>query len=254
MTETLRSQDKLRAALVLMATIGMIAFNWLAATGAINGVKPNVISDKYPTLITPSNYAFSIWSLIYVGLIAFSIFQLLPSKISRFNRVRSIYIFSCVLNCVWVYLFQYEQIATAFVVILLLLGALTLLSIKLNGCSTLAEIWLMQAPIGLYFGWVMVAAVVNFMATLTYIQVRMSPSTATLLGSALMLFAAVTAVLVRVKLWNFFYPLPIAWALTAIAIRQGGNTMIVAAAAVGVVICLVTTGSFVSNLRDSTSE
>ena len=53
---------------------------------------------------------------------------------------------------------------------------------------------------------------------------------------------------------NFFYPLAIAWGLTAIAVKQSGQTAIVVAAAVGVIVCLVTTGSVVTRLKDASSE
>ena len=72
MTEQPTFTDKFRAALVLAATLGTIAFNWLAAVGRIGGVTPDEVSAKFPTPITPAGYAFSIWSLIYVGLLVFS--------------------------------------------------------------------------------------------------------------------------------------------------------------------------------------
>lgn len=112
----------------------------------------------------------------------------------------------------------------------------------------------MQAPLGIYFGWVTAATLVNFMVLLAYRGVDLSPLSGKVLASLLIVIATACAVLVRVKWWNFFYPLAVAWALTAIAVNQSGNTPIVVAAAFGVVICFVTTGSFVVNLKDSTSE
>lgn len=244
--------DRFRAILVLTATLGTVAFNWLAATGNISGVTPYVISDRYPTILTPADYAFSIWSLIYLGLIAFSVFQLFPANFVRFRPIRSLYILSCVFNCAWIYFFHHDQIGVCMAVILLLWATLLLIKINLAGCATMAETWLMQAPFGIYFGWVTAAALVNFMVFLKYLD---SPAaSSSVLGSALILVAAGCAIVVRLKLWNFFYPLAIAWALTAIAVKQSGNTAIVAFAALGVVVCLVTTGSFVVLLRDSTSE
>jgi hypothetical protein len=74
------------------------------------------------------------------------------------------------------------------------------------------------------------------------------------LGAAMIVLAAVFAVLVRLKLRNFFYPLAVGWGVTAIAVKQSGNTTIVVAAALALVVCLITTGSFVVNLGDSRSE
>ena len=58
---------------VIAATI---AFNAIASTGGINGNTVGGISDKYDTLFTPAGYAFAIWGIIYLALIAFAIFQL----------------------------------------------------------------------------------------------------------------------------------------------------------------------------------
>jgi hypothetical protein len=246
------SQDRLRALLVLIATIATIIFNGLAGAGYINGVTPEVVSNKYPTALTPAGYAFSIWSLIYLGLLAFSVYQLLPTNLQRFRPVRSLYILSCLLNCAWIYFFHYDQIGICLGLILLLLATLLVINIKLGGCGTVAETWLSQAPFGLYFGWVTAASLLNLMVFFKYLD---SPAaSSSILASALIVLAAACAVVVRIKLMNFFFPLAIGWAATAIAIKQSGDTAIVVSAALAVVVCLITTGSFVVNLRDSTSE
>ena len=114
--------EKIRQVLVIIATIGTIIFNWLAATGVLGGVATNVISDKYPTNITPAGYAFAIWSLIYLGLIVFSIYQALPKNAERFRSLRTVYILSCVFNCAWLYFWHQEAILVCLGVITLLLG------------------------------------------------------------------------------------------------------------------------------------
>ena len=75
MSEKGAENEAFRSILVLVATIGMIVFNWLAAVGRVSGVTPDVISAKYPTMITPAGYGFAIWNLIYLGMIAFSIYR-----------------------------------------------------------------------------------------------------------------------------------------------------------------------------------
>ncbi|HKP69512.1 MAG TPA: hypothetical protein VJV05_09525, partial [Pyrinomonadaceae bacterium] len=101
MNNSTTGTDTMRSFLVLAATIGVLVFNWLAATGRLGGTDTEAISAKYQTLVTPGGYAFSIWSLIYVGLLAFSVYQLLPSNVSRFRPVRTLYILTCALNCAW---------------------------------------------------------------------------------------------------------------------------------------------------------
>src|SRR5215217_6321107 len=98
-----KSTSNLRSVLVLIATFGTIGLNWMAATGNINETTPKMTSDKNLSIITPADYAFSIWSLIYAGLVAFSIYQLSTSNANRFEKIRIPYILSCVLNCAWIY-------------------------------------------------------------------------------------------------------------------------------------------------------
>lgn len=249
-----RNLDKFRAILVVFATIATVIFNSLAAAGYVNNVTPGDISSRYPTVVTPAGYAFSIWSLIYLGLIAFSIFQILPSQVERVRRIRTLFIASCLLNCAWIYFWHAGQIAVCFVIILLLLVTLILTLVKLKGCATISETWFVQAPFGIYAGWVTVASMANLAIMLAFLEVEFSRLAEVGLAVTLILIAGLAAVIVRLKLQNFFYPLAVAWAVTAIAVKQSGNTAIVVAAAASVVTCLITAGSFVVNLRDSTSE
>jgi hypothetical protein len=240
----------MRSFLVLAATIGVIAFNWLAATGRL-GTDTAEISAKYPTLVTPAGYAFSIWSLIYVGLIAFSIYQLLQANLARFRAVRSFYIFSCALNCAWLYFWHRDQIIICFVIILALAATLVLISRQLRDSESLRDTWFAKEPFGLYFGWVTAAAFVNFAIMLKFLRVDLSPTAGTFMAVSLILLVAAIAILVRYKLKTSLYPLAVAWALTAIAVKQSGQTLIVTAAAFGVIACLIASMSFVMNLRSS---
>lgn len=251
MIENASATDKLRAVLVLVATIGTIAFNWLAAVGYVGGVTPEVISNNYPTLITPAGYAFAIWGLIYLGLAAFSIYQLFPANIGRFREIRSLYIMSCALNCAWIFFWHGNQIAVCLAVIAALLFTLLNINIKLRDAESMGDTWAAKVPFGIYFGWVTAATLVNFAVLLKYLNVQMSPTAATAAAVVLILSAAAMGVFVRIKLSNYVYPLAIAWALTAIAVKQSGQTLIVVASAVGVIACLIACLSFVLNLPSS---
>lgn len=232
----------LKQILVIVATFGVIATNYFAAQGYINDVTPEVISEKYPTFITPSGYAFAIWSLIYLGLIAFSIYQALPSQTenSRFKSIRSLYIANCAANCLWIYLWHYDQILAALGMMFILLGTLVLINVNLRNAETFAETWLARIPFSLYFGWVTVATILNFTIALVFLGVNTTEATAVILSAVLVVVAVILGILVRFKLGIFAYPLAIAWALTAIAVKQSGKTAIVVCAAFGVIALLVT--------------
>ena len=252
MENVVTGTDRMRSFLVLAATIGVILFNWLATTGRL-GSDTALISAKYTTLVTPAAYAFSIWTLIYLGLAAFSIYQLLPANLSRFRAVRSFYIFSCALNCAWLYFWHREQVVICFVIIFALCSTLFVICYQLRGPGSVRDTWIISGPFGLYFGWVTSAMLVNFAIMLKFLNVAVSASAETALAIILVLFAAALAVFMRVKLTNYFYPLAVVWALTAIAVKQSGQTLIVSAAAFGVIACLIASLSFVMNLNSSES-
>jgi hypothetical protein len=254
MDETPNAQDRMRSILVIVATIATIVFNGLAATGYVNGITPAAISAKYPTVLTPAGYAFSIWSLIYLGLLAFSVYQALPANLARYRPVRSLYILSCLLNCTWIYFWHREQIGICLAVIAALCGTLIFIRCRLTSFNGKGDTWLTKAPFGIYAGWVTAATTVNLLVLLTYLNVSMSGAVENLVGITLIAIATGAAVFARATLRDYFFPLSVAWALTAIAIKQSGNTAIVVATAIGVVICIVAAGTVVVNLKDSSSE
>lgn len=240
--------DRLRSYLVLAATAGTIIFNWLAAVGRVGGTTPAEISAKYPTVVTPAGYAFTIWSLIYVGLVAFSIYQFLPRNLARYRALRSLYIFSCALNCAWIFFWHSEQIAICLAIIAGLWVTLLFICIRVRNSESTGEYWAVRAPFGLYFGWVTAATLVNFAVLLVYLQAVPSTGTAVVIGTVLVLLAAAIGVAERIKLADYFFPLAVAWALGAIAVAQGVHTLVVAACAVGVIACLIAAASFVVTL------
>ena len=253
MTTQVNSQDRMRSILVMVATIATIAFNGLSATGYVNGVTPEVISNKYPTVLTPAGYAFTIWSVIYIGMLAFSVYQMLLNNLARFRVVRSLYIVSCLLNCAWIYFWHRDQIAICLVLIFALLVSLIGLLILFRSPGSDVGPLFTKTPFGIYAGWVTAAALVNFAIFLKYMGVSFSASVWNVLGVTFLTLAAGLAVVMRLKLKNYLYALAIAWAATAIAVKQSGNTAIVVAASICVIICLVMAVSFVMDQKSTTT-
>ena len=251
MTST--SSDKRRAVLVFVATLATIAFNGLASTGKINGVMADEVSNRYPTVITPAGFTFSIWAAIYLGLLGFSIYQMLPSKSETFRPIRTLYIASCALNCAWIWFWHQYQIGVSVVVIVALLVTLFLINLRFRRAETFADSLFGKGVFGLYFGWVTAATLVNILIFLIFAGVEMSLTAWRITGIAALIVAAVCAVVVRLKLSNYLYPLAIAWAATGIGVKQSGNTSIVVASAFCVIVGLVMAVSFVMDQKSSTT-
>jgi translocator protein len=232
---------KLNQILVILGTIGVIVMNAFAAQGYIGGITASYISDKNPTFVTPAGYAFTIWAWIYLGLIIFSIYQALPSQREKFAPMRTFYLISCVLNCMWIYFWHHEQITMSLLVILTLLASLAFINLTLARENNLFARFLF----GSYFGWVTAASIINATIALIYLGVKTSDEIAIWLAVGLIAVATVLGIFLRHKLPNIAYPLAIAWAITAIAVKQSGKTAIVVAAAICVAALLISAFSFV---------
>ena len=72
--------DRRRQLVILATYVVTVVVNGLAVALPLNGQTTAEISDRYPTLVTPAGYVFSIWSLIYLALLIFSVYQALPSQ------------------------------------------------------------------------------------------------------------------------------------------------------------------------------
>lgn len=253
MPENHSSRDKLRIILVPIATIGTIAFNYLAAIGRINNVTPDQISAAYPTLLTPAGYTFTIWSLIYLGLIAFSIYQIRPQTHSAIRAIRPLYVLSCALNVGWIYSWHHNQIFLCLILILLLAVTLFLIGSFISSPGNAKDYWFVKAPFGLYFGWVTAATLINFMVWLKSSGHSPAPQWETALALGLIAAATILGIFFRILLRDYIFPVSIAWALTGIAIEQTGNTAIIAASAAGVIASLIAALSFVLAVPNKTN-
>ena len=66
----------------IAAILGAIVVNALSNFFPLNGLSIGAISNTLfgEVLVTPANYAFAIWGVIYLGLIAFGIYQAAPAR------------------------------------------------------------------------------------------------------------------------------------------------------------------------------
>lgn len=218
-----------------------LAVNALASTGVINGITTGEVSDQFSVYLIPAGYVFSIWGVIYLGLIVFTVYQ--ARRVHRddrdLDRIGSWFILSNVVNAVWIVLFHFELFLLTLPVIALLLFMLVRIVMILEPGRTMGprlRLWAVHLPFGIYLGWVTVATVANAVQTLDaagYSGTPLSPET-----WALVLYAAIVLIS-----WFFSFRrthLPhaavLVWALIGTAVADSGNTLIVAAAWVSVAL------------------
>jgi len=74
------TKDTTRQYVNLLAALLALIVNILSNALPLNGLNTGQISDRFQVYFVPAGYVFSIWGIIYIGWIAFVIFQLRPSQ------------------------------------------------------------------------------------------------------------------------------------------------------------------------------
>ena len=123
------------------------------------------------SLIAPATPAFSVWSVIYLGLIAYAVWQALPAQTTaaRHRRLGYWIAASLVLNAAWILCVQFDLLGLTVPIIVVLLAVL-IQTFRQAIQSPPVSMWdaaLTDVPIGLYLGWVCVATAANVTAVLT---------------------------------------------------------------------------------------
>ena len=153
------------AAAIVAAFIGSGALGGTPINEAAGGA---LSADATP--IAPEGTAFSIWSVIYLGLAAYAIWQLTPTarRSPRQEAVRPWALASAVLNALWIWTVQLGLLAVSVLMIVVLLAVIIRLMFLLGAPRTggIVEKVVTDGTFGLYLGWVSVAFLANTYAWL----------------------------------------------------------------------------------------
>ena len=238
---------KLLQILNVIALLATLLVNGLANSLPINGQTTGEVSDSIPSLFTPAGYVFSIWGLIYLGLAAYAIYQILPKQRDKpfIGRIGYWFVSSSVFNILWLFAWHYEQFLLSIVAMLGLLGSLLVLYVRLGigrDAVPVLDRALVHLPFSIYLGWISVATIANASTVLVVMGWNgfgISPE----LWTAMMV--AIAAVLGIAMIWQrqeIAYPLVIVWALVGISVKQAGVPLITMSTWVSALAVLVALG------------
>ncbi len=228
-------RDTLRQILTVVAVVATIVVNALANILPFNGQETGAISDRFAIYFVPAGYVFSIWGLIYLGLIAFAIFQALPAQREnpRLRSIGGLFLLSSVANIAWIFLWHYEVFPATLPVMLVLLGSLIAIYLRLGTGRTSvsrAETWMVRVPFSIYLGWITVATVANATQLLYFLGWNggaIGPEVWTVIMLAV---AVVLAWLMAITRRDVAYLLVLVWAFIGIATKHAGTPIVSSAA------------------------
>jgi hypothetical protein len=234
------------AALNTVLVLAVIVVNALAVALPLNGRSTAEISDSFTALFVPAGYVFSIWGLIYVGLLAFAVFQLLPSQ--RDNPlVRATdgwFALSCIANCAWLFAWHYGLYPLSLLIMAVLLASLGLIYAALHRPAagrkpTILSRAFVRLPFSIYLGWITVAALANLSDVLSWVNFAGLGSPNAAWAAALCVLAGLLGLLMAIVFRDIAYAAVIVWALVGIIEKQSTFRLIVLAAAAAIALTVV---------------
>ena len=211
---------------LLLAILAMVAAP--ALTPAFTGYDPATFPVRIERpAIQPAGYAFSIWGLIYLWLLAHAVFGLLKRRNDpAFLRPTLPLLVSGLLGSVWLAIASSAPITATFVI--LVMGGLAMLA-YLRADQT-QDRWLLAAPLAIYAGWLTAACGVSVGVILAGYGLLSNT------GAALVMLAVVIAVALFVQARRPGMPVygaTVVWAAIGVVLANWADTQTVALTAAG---------------------
>ncbi|QCX01426.1 tryptophan-rich sensory protein [Aggregatimonas sangjinii] len=231
----------------LLSVVLVIVVNYISQIVEFNGVTIGEMSRRYDNLFTPAGYAFSIWGIIFLLLLAYGVYQVRKAFSTKdtsnfIQQTGPWFILANLLNCTWVIVFAYDFTGLS---VLVMLGILfSLIKIILNTdmerwdapIGTIAFVWW---PICIYSGWIAVATIANISAYLIKIGWEGGPLSEITWTFIMISVATLVNLLMVYKRNMREFALVGIWALVAIFMRHQTDYISIAYTALGCSVVLL---------------
>lgn len=229
------SKDRVRQVVNLLTVLAGLAVNILAVVLPLNGQDTAEISDRFKVYFVPAGYVFSIWSIIYLGWIAFTIFQLQPSQKDnpRLRRLGYLFALSNIANAAWLFCWHYNVFGLSVIVMLTLLGLLIASYLHLNvnrSDVSRIEYWCVDVVFSVYLGWITVATVANITDWLYFVGWDGFGIPAQTWAVIMLVVASLLGLLMALTRRDIGYVAVLAWAFAGIAVKQTSAPTVVTSA------------------------
>jgi len=239
----------------IIAVFLTVIINILSNVIPIGGKYTSELSDNIPNLFVPIGLTFSIWGVIYILIIIFSLylardfFKKEKTTKSYLEKISYFFILSCLANILWIFLWHYEHVLLSLLAMVLLFASLLAIYLKLNiGIERLStkEKLFINVPISVYIGWITVATIANVTAVLVTINWDGFGLSEQIWTIFVIIVATLITILIIITRKDYAYCVVIIWALFGIYLKRitddpiyGVETQIAYTAAVGIIIILI---------------
>ena len=237
------TKDNLRQTANLLSVLLALIVNILANALPLNNQTTAQISDRFKVFFVPAGYVFAIWGIIYLGWIAFTVYQFLPAH-KESPRLRGLgYLFALtgVFNAAWLFCWQYNHFTLSVLVMLILLGLLIACYLKLNiGRISVSnsERWCVDIPLSVYLGWISVATIANISDWLYFVHWNGFGIAPQAWAVILLIVASLLGLLMALLRRDSGYLFVFVWSFAGIAVMQSTASLVANSAWVATLVAL----------------
>jgi benzodiazapine receptor len=236
-------KDTWRQIANVLSVVLALTVNILASTLPLNGQNTGEISDRFKVFFVPAGYVFAIWGVIYIGWIAFAVYQALPAQKEspRLRKLGYLFALSGLFNAAWLFCWHYNQFALSVLVMLGLLGLLIASYLRLDVGRTPignAEKWCVDVPFSVYLGWISVATIANVTDLLYFVNWNGFGIAPEVWAVIMLIVASVVGVLMALTRRDSAFLFVFAWSFAGIAAKQAATPMVANTAWVAALVAL----------------
>ena len=216
---------------ILAAVVFAIASPILQAVGNI-GLSASEFARSGDQTLRAAGYAFSIWSLIYAGLVAFAIYQALPrQRDDALLKIVAGPAFVAIAGTgLWIWASAFDARWASVGIIVVSAGSLTLGLLRAAHTAPRPDLkarvfawW----PLSLLAGWLTIASAINILTVMTAEGLLNDMPRAAAFAGVVAVLVVALSVLRTPRL--SVHAIPIAWGLVAVWVAENGSKSDVAA-------------------------
>jgi hypothetical protein len=203
----------------------------LGQTGVVGSYTMAEISMKYESGITPADFTFSIWSVIYLGLFLMVGFHLIQAFRKSENYITNkeisligvVFAINQLAISLWIYTWLNDMPGISLALLLIQLFTLYVIDRRLqmlNPKKGKVSLFITQLSLSFYFGWITIATLANFAAWLVSLGWLVSDAVDLYVSYTLLFTAAAVGLVVVYFKHNIFFGLVVIWAIYGIIMKR----------------------------------
>lgn len=245
---------KIKAFINLLGVIAVISVNAMANILPINGYNTGQISGFYPNYFVPAGFTFSIWSIIYILIIGFTITSFIalsktaiPALVKFYESAGWLFLFTSILNVSWILAWHFLYLAVSVAIMIAFLICLIILYNKIHSLKLDLPFrfrLFTHHAIVVYLAWISVATIANFTTLFVGLGWQGSPLEGSTWSIIMIIIALLIGVIMVGKRKEPAFGFVLSWAFYGIytnQIKDARPVGITAAIAVSFLLALTIT-------------